>query len=67
MITQGTRNTCPTCMGGIVIHGICEVRAEWEGIKTAEKELCTPNNIFAGQLCTPDAICPTCNGKGYVN
>ena len=64
---KGKDEECPTCMGKTVIEGVCEVSAEWEGIKTAEQKVCTSDTICAGQLCTPDAICPTCNGKGYVN
>jgi hypothetical protein len=53
-------------MGKTVIEGIGEVSAEWEGIKKADQEVCSPNNNCAGQLCTPATICPTCNGKGYL-
>lgn len=68
MTTQEmSKDICPTCMGKTVIEGICEVSAEWEGIKTSDQKLCTADTICAGQLCTPDAICPTCNGKGYVH
>lgn len=62
-----TRNMCPTCMGKKSIDGVCEVSSEWEGIKTADQEPCTSDDACAGQLCTPDTKCPTCNGKGYVN
>jgi hypothetical protein len=66
MTTQETTRVCPTCMGKVVIEGVCEVSAEWNGIKTADQQQCTPDNICSGQICTPDNICPTCNGKGYV-
>ena len=62
-----TRKMCPNCMGKKTIDGVCEVSPEWEGIKTPDQEVCTSDNVCAGQLCTPDAICPVCNGKGYVN
>lgn len=56
MITKETKKEqCPTCMGKKVIEGVCEVSGEWEGIKTED-----------GQVCTPDNACPTCKGKGYV-
>jgi len=68
MITQETKKeVCPTCMGKSVIAGICEVSSEWEGIKTPEQEVCISDDSCPGQLCTPDAICPTCHGTGYVH
>jgi len=61
------REKCPTCMGKKIIGAVCEVSAEWEGIKNEDQEqVCTSDNICSGQLCTTDNICPTCNGKGYV-
>jgi hypothetical protein len=64
---MATREVCPTCMGKTVIEAVCEVSAEWEGIKNEDQEqVCTPDNICSGQLCTTDDICPTCNGKGFV-
>lgn len=66
-IPETTKHICPTCMGKKSIDGVCEVSAEWEGIKTPDQKDCTPDNACAGQLCTPSAICPTCNGKGYVS
>lgn len=49
------------------IKGVCEVSPEWEGIKTPDQEACTSDDVCAGQFCTPDTICPTCDGKGFVN
>lgn len=66
-IQETKRETCPTCAGMTFIKGICEVSPEWEGIKTPDQEVCTSDDVCAGQLCTPDTICPTCNGKGFVN
>ena len=56
MTTQeAKREECPTCMGKKIIEGRCEVSGEWENAKTAD-----------GQICTPDNTCPTCKGKGFV-
>jgi hypothetical protein len=53
--TKKNKGTCPTCMGKTVIEARCETSGEWEGVATED-----------GQICTPTNICPTCNGKGYV-
>lgn len=60
------RITCPTCAGKKVIPGICEVSPEWEGIKTPEQEACSTQSLCPGQICTPETVCPTCGGKGFV-
>ncbi|MBM9536819.1 ankyrin [Desulfobulbus alkaliphilus] len=54
MSKETKKRPCPTCMGTGVIPGVCETSGEWQA-KTPD-----------GQICTPDANCPTCKGKGYV-
>ncbi len=54
-MTEEKRTPCPTCQGKKIIEGVCETSSEWSG---------TGDNADDMQ-CTPDQVCPTCNGKGY--
>jgi len=47
---------CPTCQGKKIIEGVCEVSQEWSGTLDGQAD---------DMQCTPDQVCPTCNGKGY--
>ena len=55
-MTEEKRTPCPTCQGKKVIPGVCETSSEWTG---------TQGNEADDMQCTPDQVCPTCNGKGY--
>lgn len=50
------RTPCPTCQGKKVIEGVCEANSEWRG---------SSEDMQDDVQCTPDQVCPTCNGKGY--
>lgn len=50
------RTPCPTCQGKKVIEGVCEANSEWRG---------SSDDMQDDVQCTPDQVCPTCNGKGY--
>jgi len=54
-MTEEKRTPCPTCQGKKIIPGICETSSEWSGTKDDTDDM----------NCTPDQVCPTCNGKGY--
>lgn len=55
-MTEEKRTPCPTCQGKKVIDGVCETSSEWR---------LTGDDVHDDMHCTPDQICPTCNGKGY--
>jgi DnaJ-class molecular chaperone len=54
-MTEEKRTPCPTCQGKKIIEGVCETSSEWSGTQDDSD----------GMQCTPDQVCPTCNGKGY--
>ena len=56
-MTEEKRTQCPTCQGKKIIEGVCETSSEWSG---------TGDDAHDDMQCTPDQVCPTCNGKGYV-
>ncbi len=58
-MTDVKKTPCPTCQGKKVIEGICETSSEWRGTQTGTQE------ETDDMKCTPDQVCPTCNGKGY--
>ena len=55
-MSEDKRTPCPTCQGKKMIEGVCEVSQEWSG---------TQDETADDMQCTPDQVCPTCNGKGY--
>jgi len=55
-MSEEKRTPCPTCQGQKVIPGVCETSSEWTG---------TQGDNADDMQCTPDQVCPTCNGKGY--
>lgn len=55
-MSEEKRTPCPTCQGQKVIPGVCETSSEWTG---------TQGDGTDDMQCTPDQVCPTCNGKGY--
>jgi DnaJ-class molecular chaperone len=54
-MTEKKQTPCPTCQGKKIIEGVCETASEWSGTQ----------DDADGMQCTPDQVCPTCNGKGY--
>lgn len=56
-MTEEKRTPCPTCQGKKVIEGVCETASEWSGTQEGNDDM----------QCTPDQVCPTCDGKGYEN
>ncbi len=54
-MTEEKKTPCPTCQGKKIIEGVCEVSQEWTGTQDEQDDM----------QCTPDQVCPTCNGKGY--
>lgn len=56
-MTEEKKLPCPTCQGKKFIEGICEANSEWRGNQN--------DDIQDDVQCTPDQVCPTCNGKGY--
>ncbi len=57
---------CPTCMGNKVLSGVCETSPEWDGVETPDQKESLSGMDTTGDICTPDVVCPTCHGKGYV-
>jgi len=58
MAEQKTKKECPECCGKKNIPGVCECASEWRGTQIGEE--------WNDCQCTPDIICPTCNGRGYI-
>ena len=55
-MTEEKKVPCPTCQGKKIIEGVCEANSEWRG---------QGDDMTDDVQCTPDQVCPTCNGKGY--
>ncbi|PIE59598.1 MAG: ankyrin [Desulfobulbus propionicus] len=55
MTQDSKQSVCPTCNGKKTIDGVCETNGEWTGHDDRD-----------GEVCTPDAECPTCKGTGTV-
>ena len=52
------KKTCPACQGTTIIKGECVCDMEWRGTQK--------DDDWDDCQCTPDQMCKTCFGKGFV-
>ncbi|MEW6428444.1 MAG: ankyrin [Thermodesulfobacteriota bacterium] len=55
----GKGKPCPQCNGSKMIKGTCSCDMEWRGNRVEEE--------WQDCQCTPEVVCPVCNGTGMVD